>query len=119
MPIAMPIHRPLATDRALPSLAATPLPEDERDGEVVQMPAFTGGIDYLSPTDTDKALRDLMSGNMNEDVDVDVAPEDAHVNGFKEGFTLLPHQIIGRKWMKERENPAEKKMGGILADDMG
>ncbi|KAK7460971.1 hypothetical protein VKT23_008899 [Stygiomarasmius scandens] len=119
MPIAMPIHRPLATDRALPSLAATPLPEDERDGEVVQMPTFTGGIDYLSPTDTDKALRDLMSGNMNEDVDVDVAPEDAHVNGFKEGFTLLPHQIIGRKWMKERENPAEKKMGGILADDMG
>ncbi|EJD52040.1 hypothetical protein AURDEDRAFT_98801 [Auricularia subglabra TFB-10046 SS5] len=44
-------------------------------------------------------------------------PEDAIVDGFQEHIKLLPHQIIGRKWMREREEG--KKFGGILADDMG
>ncbi|KAF5348032.1 hypothetical protein D9758_010054 [Tetrapyrgos nigripes] len=117
MPVAMPIRPAFAPEKTLPTV---PLhPEDERDGEVIKMPALEDENVYMSPTDADKALRELMSGNMNEDVDVEINPEDAIVKGFKEGFTLLPHQIIGRNWMKERENPSEKKMGGILADDMG
>ncbi|KAI0320422.1 SNF2 family N-terminal domain-containing protein [Amylostereum chailletii] len=43
--------------------------------------------------------------------------KDAIVEGFHESIRLLPHQVVGRKWMAERESG--KKMGGILADDMG
>lgn len=53
---------------------------------------------------------------MNDDV-IDIAAQDAIVDGFQEGIKLLPHQVIGRKWMTERESG--KKAGGILADDMG
>jgi SNF2 family DNA or RNA helicase len=41
----------------------------------------------------------------------------AVVEGFREGIRLLPHQVVGRAWMTERESG--KKSGGILADDMG
>ena len=70
----------------------------------------------VSNEDSDKALRDLMSdvgSSINQEIDMD----EAIVPGFKDGIVLLPHQIIGRKWMAERE--AGKRTGGILADDMG
>ena len=70
----------------------------------------------VSNEDADKALRDLMSdvgSSINQEIDMD----EAIVPGFKDGIVLLPHQIIGRKWMAERE--AGKRTGGILADDMG
>jgi hypothetical protein len=41
----------------------------------------------------------------------------ALVEGFRDGIVLMPHQVLGRAWMKERETG--KKTGGILADDMG
>ncbi|KII91444.1 hypothetical protein PLICRDRAFT_59326, partial [Plicaturopsis crispa FD-325 SS-3] len=41
------------------------------------------------------------------------------VHGFKKGFTLLPHQVQGRIWLKQREEDTRLAMGGILADDMG
>ncbi|EJD05330.1 uncharacterized protein FOMMEDRAFT_138838 [Fomitiporia mediterranea MF3/22] len=53
---------------------------------------------------------------MNEAV-VDIDMKDAVVDGFQENIKLLPHQVIGRKWMADRESG--KKAGGILADDMG
>lgn len=70
----------------------------------------------VSSEDADKALRDLMADvgtNVNQEIDMD----EAIVPGFKEGIVLLPHQIIGRKWMADRETG--KRNGGILADDMG
>ena len=59
-----------------------------------------------------------MGNSMNQDVvdSIDLE-EDAIVPGFREGIRLLPHQIVGRAWMKDRETG--KKAGGILADDMG
>ncbi|KII90902.1 hypothetical protein PLICRDRAFT_106737 [Plicaturopsis crispa FD-325 SS-3] len=39
------------------------------------------------------------------------------VNGFREDFRLLPHQVIGRVWMRQREDGDNR--GGLLADDMG
>ena len=70
----------------------------------------------LSQADTEKALRDLVAETYN-DADVEYSIEDATVEGFRDGFLLLPHQIKSRQWMAERESG--KKTGGILADDMG
>lgn len=69
-----------------------------------------------SAADAEKDLHDLLASSMN-DSSVAVNMEDAVVKGFAEDIKLLPHQIVGRIWMKEREQG--KKRGGILADDMG
>lgn len=72
----------------------------------------------MSTEDAEKALRDLIGGGMNQDLDdVDIDPSDRIVDGFKEGIELLPHQVLGRAWMRDRESG--KLTGGILADDMG
>lgn len=60
-----------------------------------------------------------MSGGMNEDVETEINMEEATVKGFKDDIRLLPHQILGRSWMKDREDLTKKRTGGILADDMG
>lgn len=41
------------------------------------------------------------------------------MKGFRPGIRLLPHQVIGKTWMRIREDPVAKRQGGILADDMG
>ena len=91
------------------------------DGEVIKVPDFQHDNAVMSPADAEKALRDLMTGGMNLEIDsaieVDVSQE--VVEGFNEGIKLLPHQILGRAWMKDREDVAKKRTGGILADDMG
>lgn len=53
------------------------------------------------------------------DVEAEIDMEEANVKGFKEGIQLLPHQILGRAWMRDREDVTKKRTGGILADDMG
>ncbi|KAL9113891.1 MAG: hypothetical protein Q9227_002025 [Pyrenula ochraceoflavens] len=54
--------------------------------------------------------------------DDELEEDDGTVQGLK--VKLLPHQIDGVEWMKEKENGAKKvrgrhPKGGILADDMG
>ncbi|KAJ3741647.1 hypothetical protein EV360DRAFT_90344 [Lentinula raphanica] len=75
--------------------------------------------DFISPDEADRALRALMGGATNLDVAVDINPEDGNIEGFKEGYRLLDHQIIGKNWIRHHEDPSLKRMGGILADDMG
>ncbi|KAF9011925.1 SNF2 family N-terminal domain-containing protein [Cyathus striatus] len=87
------------------------------DGEELHVPNSSTDNQLMSASEAEKALRDLMTGSMNEDAEVDMA--DAIVPGFKEGITLLPHQVLGRAWMKDREDASKKRSGGILADDMG
>ncbi|KAI0634006.1 SNF2 family N-terminal domain-containing protein [Trametes polyzona] len=70
----------------------------------------------MSQAEAEKALRDFVDEGMN-DGDADYDPEQAVVEGFREGVRLLPHQIKSRTFMAEREEG--KKTGGILADDMG
>ncbi|PPQ99319.1 hypothetical protein CVT24_009187 [Panaeolus cyanescens] len=76
---------------------------------------------YVPPAQVEKELRDLMSGGMNTDLEdqVEIDMEQSKVEGFREGIELLPHQVLGRAWMKEREDLTKKAHGGILADDMG
>lgn len=74
---------------------------------------------YISPAEAEKAIRDLMTGGMDQELETEINMDDATVKGFRDNIRLLPHQIIGRSWMKEREDPSKKRFGGILADDMG
>ncbi|KAG6888775.1 hypothetical protein C0995_006104 [Termitomyces sp. Mi166 len=74
---------------------------------------------YISPAEAEKAIRELMSGEMDQELETEINMDDATVKGFREDIKLLPHQVIGRAWMKEREDPSKKRFGGILADDMG
>ncbi|KDQ54158.1 hypothetical protein JAAARDRAFT_697737 [Jaapia argillacea MUCL 33604] len=72
-----------------------------------------------SAEEAEKALRALCEDTMAQDAipdDIDLE-KDSIVEGFRAGIKLLPHQVVGRKWMREREEG--KKTGGILADDMG
>jgi hypothetical protein len=83
------------------------------------VPDFQDDNQYISPAEAEKALRDLMSGGMNVDVETEIDMEDAFVKGFQDGIELLPHQVLGRAWMRDREDVTKKRTGGILADDMG
>jgi len=98
-----------------------PRAPDYRDGEKVDLPDFGGENAYMAPAEAEKALRELMGGAMNQDLDevTEIDRSEATVQGFKEGIKLLDHQIIGRKWMRDREDVSLKRTGGILADDMG
>lgn len=76
-----------------------------------------GGEDYKStPDEAQRALKELVEGAIGA-TDLDgVDLKDATVDGFRDEITLMPHQIQGRAWMRERETG--KKCGGILADDV-
>lgn len=95
--------------------------EKSGDGEFVKIPDFQHDNTYLSPAEAEKALRELVSGGMNQELDsnIDIDISQEIVDGFKEGIRLLPHQILGRAWMRDREDLTKKRTGGILADDMG
>lgn len=63
------------------------------------------------PADGERALRELVESTMDmENVDLSESmPENMNC-------TLLPHQVLGVHWLKDREKG--KKRGGILADDV-
>ncbi|BGP25798.1 hypothetical protein JCM10295v2_004735 [Rhodotorula toruloides] len=68
--------------------------------------------DDASSKDQESALKELVSSTIDmENVDISSGPPP----GLK--CTLLPHQVQGLHWLKDRESG--KKRGGILADDMG
>ncbi|RXW23200.1 hypothetical protein EST38_g2656 [Candolleomyces aberdarensis] len=114
-----PIIRPAVFD---PSLAQTSQPvassSSQKDGEEIKIPDFPDDYRSFTSEETEKQLRELMGNSMNQDIAASInLEEDSIVPGFREGIKLLPHQIVGRTWMKDRETG--KKAGGILADDMG
>lgn len=70
----------------------------------------------MTTEDSNKALRDLIAdAYSHEEQHIDMS--EAKVEGFNDNITLLPHQVLARRWMEERESG--KKLGGMLADDMG
>ncbi|KAG6336400.1 hypothetical protein ID866_2694 [Astraeus odoratus] len=120
--VPAPIEIPTQKARPLPFNANTNTNKNVNvkvDGETFDLPDEQGGYDpRMSSAETEKALRALVEDSMdsaNGDVEIDM--KDAVVDGFKEGVMLLPHQVQGKLWMRERESGV--KRGGILADDMG
>ncbi|TFK53181.1 hypothetical protein OE88DRAFT_1626853 [Heliocybe sulcata] len=117
--------------RAFPDFKSSkPLPNPTRSNPMLPSapaPAVWESFDmhedgYLydpkkSAAEAEKDIRALCEDTLAQKDYVEVDMSLATVPGFKEGITLLPHQILGRTWMKEREQG--KSRGGILADDMG
>ena len=113
-------------------VASAPKPYDQIRGELESRnaPKATGGQDFshllnvdhiredfVTQDEAQKQVLELVANAVHHD-DVEINPEDAIVEGFTDGIKLLPHQIVGRKFMAERES-GKGKLGGILADDMG
>ncbi|KAJ7085696.1 SNF2 family DNA-dependent ATPase [Mycena belliarum] len=98
-------------------------PKDEDDGdEDILVPEFAAdpyGRDMMSPAQAESELRDLMASDTNADITTEIDMSEAIVPGFREGIVLMPHQVLGRIWMRDREDVTKKRAGGILADDMG
>jgi hypothetical protein len=105
------------TPTVIPSNHGTARSPVEKNYEDFDMRVADNTAEYgLSTEDSEKALRDLMS-DVGNSITYDIDMAEAIVPGFKDEVVLLPHQIIGRKWMAERESG--KRTGGMLADDMG
>ena len=98
-----------------------PTPTEQRvhseDEETYNIDAVANEYEVAKSTeDANKEMRDFLAGaigTLNVD-DMGELAEEPTVEGFRNGVKLLPHQIQGRAWMRERETG--KKSGGILAD---
>jgi hypothetical protein len=86
--------------------------------EAFELPVHDTWEPFRTPQQAEEDLKQLMQHAI-EDTAEEIDEADRFVEGFSNAIQLLPHQIIARRWMRERENPSEKKYGGILADDMG
>lgn len=113
VPAGKPIHIPSNRD-----LQPAIRPEVNPTWETFNMPEESNLYDpRTSAAEAEKALRQLVEDSHNDNADEEVDMSQAIVDGFSDGITLLPHQVLGRAWMRDRETG--KKAGGILADDMG
>lgn len=117
--VAQPIHVPSNRDlyHQIPKpQAQAPAP----NWETFTLPEEANLYDpRTSAAEAEKALRELVEESHNDKPEgeelIDMSL--SIVDGFREDVRLLPHQVLGRVWMGERESG--KKLGGILADDMG
>lgn len=68
--------------------------------------------------DAEKHMQELLSGAIgdgeDEMGDEGMREGEDTVEGFAKGMKLMPHQVRGVRWMKQRETG--RKYGGILAD---
>lgn len=118
VPIPIPTQPPQysasSSQPSLPNSSSIVSGVADDEGESFDVPQTE---EYEQKTTSEEALnamKDLLGGAVNS-VDLSkVNLEDAVVDGFIDSFRLLPHQVQGRAWMRERESG--KKAGGILAD---
>ncbi|KAF8336587.1 SNF2 family N-terminal domain-containing protein [Cantharellus anzutake] len=113
--------KPLFSSGPVKALGGNPHPEPAtltaqlEDGEAYNIDSVPEVYEFSKSTeDASREMREFLSGAIGALNLDDVDPTEARVEGFREGITLLPHQVQGRVWMRERETG--KKLGGILAD---
>lgn len=70
-------------------------------------------VETLTAADQAKLLHELMEGGANDESD---SQEQLIIKGLEP--TLMPHQVVGVKFMHKRELKSKAK-GGLLCDDMG
>lgn len=64
--------------------------------------------------DPEEQMRELLAGAVGDGEDDYGGEGDNKVEGFAKDMVLMPHQVRGVRWMRERESG--RKRGGILAD---
>ncbi|KAI1310605.1 hypothetical protein F5Y03DRAFT_344955 [Xylaria venustula] len=81
--------------------------------------------EYVDPKKAAADIKALLEGSLEDEDEKlpkqEITEDKAHIPGLQ--VRLLPHQIEGVEWMKNRELGPVKKgkvpKGGLLADDMG
>lgn len=115
VPIPIPPQYLPQSSRPIPTgTPATAIPSLSQSGETFNISVQE---DYEQKTTADEAqnaMKELLGGVIGSIDLSSINMEDAKVEGFSDDIRLMPHQIQGRAWMKERETG--KKAGGILAD---
>ncbi|WVO16853.1 hypothetical protein L204_104539 [Cryptococcus depauperatus] len=116
----------MAQKPTIPALSKSKLhdaAEDEDPGEIFDINSVPITAEDLVRYngDSDQHMQELLSGAIgdgeNEIGDDGVKEGEDVVEGFAKDIRLMPHQVRGVRWMKQREKA--RKYGGILADDMG
>ncbi|KAI0187560.1 SNF2 super family protein [Xylaria flabelliformis] len=80
---------------------------------------------YVDPKKAAADIKALLEGSLEDEEEKlakeEITEDKSHIEGLK--VRLLPHQIEGVEWMRNRELGPVKKgkvpKGGLLADDMG
>lgn len=112
----IPAHKPLSA----PKLNKTNTqPEDDPDAERFDLnaiPLHASDYERVSSAEADAHMRELLSGAVGDGETEDQGFKDGEdtIEGFANGIRLMPHQVRGVNWMRQRESG--RKYGGILAD---
>lgn len=94
--------------------------DDESDSAKEDREDFDlGNVEYTAQDferhgDAEEQMRELLAGAVGDGEDDHGGDGDDTVNGFSKDMKLMPHQVRGVRWMRERESG--RKRGGILAD---
>ncbi|CAK9784152.1 unnamed protein product [Cutaneotrichosporon oleaginosum] len=98
-----------------------PTPDEDDDGEEREdfdiNNAQLTAEDYQRHHDAEEQMRELLAGAVGDGEEAHGEEGDDIIEGFATNIKLMPHQVRGVRWMRERESG--RKRGGILADDMG
>ena len=93
---------------------------EDVDGEVFDLNAarITAADYERCHGDADKQMQELLSGAVGDGEDnmgdEKITEGEDQIEGFADDMRLMPHQVRGVRWMRQRESG--RKYGGILAD---
>jgi hypothetical protein len=109
-------HSVVKKQQNLPRVIAQSVDLDQDTIDDDEPPPQDFEYSNMTSSEREQQLQDMLSSMVNPpeagDIDFETAKR---VKGLK--CDLMPHQVAGLLWMKEREGGRFK--GGILADDMG